>query len=105
MTMDRAVKTLTVLLALPFLAGGCGATSGKSAAQTVDDATITATVKSRLAADTASPVTRVDVDTNNGAVYLSGDVETAEQKTRAEDLARQADGVKAVVNDLHVQKR
>jgi hyperosmotically inducible periplasmic protein len=47
----------------------------------------------------------VDVDTNNGTVYLNGTVETPDQKTRAEQLAWQAKGVKSVVNNLQVQKK
>jgi hyperosmotically inducible protein len=62
-------------------------------------------VKSKLVADRASNLTRVDVDTNNGTVYLNGTVESAEQKSRAEQLAWQASGVKTVVNNLQVQKR
>ena len=55
--------------------------------------------------DKASNLTRVDVDTNNGTVYLNGTVESPEQKSRAEQLAWQASGVKTVVNNLQVQKR
>jgi len=43
-------------------------------------------VKSRLVADKASNLTRVDVDTNSGIVSLNGTVETLEQKARAEQL-------------------
>ena len=79
--------------------------TGKSAGTNIDDATITATVKSKLVAEKASNLTRVDVDTNNGTVYLNGTVESAEQKTKAEQLAWQAKGVKSVVNNLQVQKK
>jgi hyperosmotically inducible periplasmic protein len=68
-------------------------------------AVITASVKTKLVADKAVNLTRVDVDTNNGTVYLNGTVETTEQKARAEQLAGQASGVKAVVNNLQVQKK
>lgn len=102
--MERAVKTLALLLALVALVSGCQAMTGKTAGQTVDDATITASVKSKLVADKASNLTRVDVDTNNGTVYLNGVVETPENRTRAEQLAWQAKGVKAVVNNLQVKK-
>jgi hyperosmotically inducible protein len=71
----------------------------------VDDAAITAAVKSKLVGDKAANLTRVDVDTNNATVYLNGVVETPEQKTRAEQLAWQAKGVKSVVNNLQVQKK
>jgi hyperosmotically inducible protein len=62
-------------------------------------------VKSKLVADKAANLTRVDVDTNNGTVYLNGTVDTAEQKAKAEQLAWQAGGVKSVVNNLQVQKK
>ncbi|MGH7323226.1 MAG: BON domain-containing protein [Candidatus Rokuibacteriota bacterium] len=103
--MGRMVKTLAVMLALLSVLSGCRAMTGKSTGQTMDDATITAAVKSKLVADKVSNLTRVDVDTNNGTVYLNGTVETPEQKTKAEQLAWQAKGVKAVVNNLQVQRR
>ncbi len=103
--MGRMVKTLAVMLALLSVLSGCRAMTGKTAGETVDDATITASVKSKLVADKASNLTRVDVDTNHGTVYLNGTVESPEQKTKAEQLAWQAKGVKAVVNNLQVQRR
>lgn len=99
------LRGLTVLLAVVAVLAGCQTVTGKTAGQTVDDASITASVKSKLVADRAANLTRVDVDTNSGTVYLNGTVETAEQKARAEQLAWQAQGVKGVVNNLQVQKR
>ncbi|MGH7279724.1 MAG: BON domain-containing protein [Candidatus Rokuibacteriota bacterium] len=103
--MARAFKALAVVVMIATLAAGCRAMTGKSAGTVMDDATITASVKSKLVADKAANLTRVDVDTNNGTVYLNGSVESAEQKARAEQLAWQATGVKSVVNNLQVQKR
>lgn len=105
MRMARSMRVVAAVLALVSILSGCRALSGKTAGQTVDDATITASVKSKLVADKAANLTRVDVDTNNGTVYLNGTVENAEQKTRAEQLAWQATGVKNVVNNLQVQRR
>jgi len=79
--------------------------TGKSAGTTLDDATITASVKSKLVADKASNLTRIDVDTNNGIVSLNGTVATPEQRARAEQLAREATGVKQVMNNLQIQQR
>jgi hyperosmotically inducible protein len=101
--MRTAVRTIALVLALAAALSACG--SMKSTGTGVDDATITASVKSRLVADKAANLTRVDVDTNNGTVYLNGTVDSAEQKSRAERLAWQAQGVKSVVNNLQVQKR
>jgi hyperosmotically inducible periplasmic protein len=103
--MSVALRTVAVALVLAAAVAGCGSMTGKSAGTTVDDATISASVKSKLVADKAANLTRVDVDTNNGTVYLNGTVESAEQKSRAEQLAWQASGVKTVVNNLQVQKR
>jgi hyperosmotically inducible periplasmic protein len=98
-----SVRALALVLALAAVTSACG--SMKSGGTGVDDATITASVKSKLVADRAANLTRVDVDTNNGTVYLNGTVDSAEQKSRAERLAWQAQGVKSVVNNLSVQKR
>jgi hyperosmotically inducible protein len=103
--MSRVLKTFAVLLVIASFAAGCQSMTGKSAGQNVDDASVTAAVKSKLVADQAANLTRVDVDTNNGTVYLNGTVETPEQKVRAEQLAWQAKGVKSVVNNLQVQKK
>jgi hyperosmotically inducible protein len=103
--MTRAFRSLAILVAVLALVAGCRAMTGKSAGTNVDDASITANVKSRLVAEKASNLTRVDVDTNNGTVYLNGTVETPEQKAKAEQLAWQAKGVKSVVNNLQVQKK
>ena len=48
---------------------------------------------------------RVDVDTTNQVVSLNGIVETQQQKQRAEELARQVSGVKAVKNNLQIQAK
>jgi len=51
------------------------------------------------------PLTRVGGETNNGVVYLTGEVETAEQRSRIGSLASEVKGVKKVVNNLQVIKR
>ena len=103
--MRAAVRPLILMLMVALTLSACQSMTGKSAGTNVDDATITASVKSKLVAEKASNLTRVDVDTNNGTVYLNGTVDSPEQKTRAEQLAWQASGVKSVVNNLQVQKK
>jgi osmotically-inducible protein OsmY len=46
---------------------------------------------------------RIDVSADQGTVYLSGDVETNEQKEQAEQIARRVKDVQHVVNKLQVQ--
>jgi len=103
--MTSAFRAVAVLVVLVAVVAGCQSMTGKSTGTNIDDATITASVKSKLVGEKASNLTRVDVDTNNGTVYLNGTVDSPEQKTRAEQLAWQAKGVKSVVNNLQVQKK
>jgi hyperosmotically inducible protein len=94
-----------MLLVLVVALAACQSMTGKSAGTNIDDAGITASVKSKLVADKAANLTRVDVDTNNGTVYLNGTVDSPELKSRAEQIAWQANGVRSVVNNLQVQKK
>jgi hypothetical protein len=64
------------------------------------DAGITAAVKSKLVADKASSLVKVNVETNQGVVELKGTVDSERTKQRATDLARQVEGVRKVVNNL-----
>ena len=99
------VKALLVSIGMVCLlsVGACQSTTGKTAGQTMTDSKITASVQSKLTADRVSNFTRVDVDTERGVVNLSGVVPSPEQKTRAEELARQVNGVTRINNNLQVQ--
>jgi hypothetical protein len=66
---------------------------------------ITAAVKTRLVAERTKSLTSVDVDTNQGIVYLKGSVATPEQRAEAERIARTVDGVRQVVNNLTIEPR
>jgi hyperosmotically inducible protein len=103
--MTVVFRNVAMLLVLVITATACQSMTGRSTGTNIDDAGITAGVKSKLVADKAVNLTRVDVDTNNGTVYLNGTVESPEQKSRAEQLAWQANGVRSVVNNLQVQKK
>jgi len=99
--MRKVLNSLAAVLLLVSLAG-CQSMTGKSAGATVDDSTLTAKVKTKLVGDKAANFTRIDVDTNNGIVYLNGIVPDAQQKAKAEELARNTDGVKKVINNLQI---
>ena len=101
------LKPILLSLALTMILSiaGCTSMTGQSTGQYVDDRTITASVKSKLVAERASSLTRVDVDTTNHVVSLNGVVESPDQKQRAEDLAMQVRGVRRVNNNLQIQRR
>ena len=102
--MVRTFKIVTVTLALMFVLNGCQAMTGETAGQNIDDGTLTTYVKTQLAGERLNTLSRVGVETNNGIVYLTGEVETAEQKSRSGSLAFEVKGVKQVVNNLQVRK-
>jgi hypothetical protein len=83
-----------------------GAVSAVALAFTVacgqTDAGITSAVKSKLAADDTVKAYKVDVDTQNKVVTLSGEVETEAQRSHAVMIARNTDGVADVVDQLRV---
>lgn len=101
--MTSMITVALLLVALSSVTG-CQALTGRTAGRNLDDLTITASVKARLIADKPSNFTRIDVDTVNAVVSLTGLVESEFEKRRAEDIASMVDGVKQIVNDLQVQK-
>src|SRR5262245_26318672 len=72
--------------------------------RSASDATVTTAVKNKLAADPTTSAAKINVDTSNGVVTLSGEVPTAAEKAEAERLARNTQGVTQVVNNLSVER-
>lgn len=66
------------------------------------DAALTAAVKSKFLADTGVSGLRIDVDTANGVVTLTGTVPSSAERQKAVALAKDTDGVKSVVDNLKV---
>jgi len=77
----------------------------RSVGTQIDDATITTKVKLKLIEDPITKARKIDVDTVNGVVTLTGAVESEEEIKRAVEIARNVEGVKKVVNNLRVEKR
>ena len=103
--MIRTFKILTVTLAVLFFLNGCQAMTGETMGQNIDDGVLTSSVKTQLASDRVNTLSRVGVETNNSIVYLTGEVETGEQKSRVGSVTSQVKGVRQVVNNLQVIKR
>jgi hyperosmotically inducible protein len=68
----------------------------------VDDALLTARVKTQMTAEGEVSPTRVNVDTLNGVVTLKGEVPTQQEKVAAERAARKVEGVKSINNQIVV---
>jgi osmotically-inducible protein OsmY len=86
------------------LAGCAGDSNTRSTGTYVDDASITAQVKTKLINDDKTKAHNINVDTYNGVVSLSGFVESDAEAKQAIALAQQVEGVKSVKNDLHLRQ-
>ncbi|MGE5302643.1 MAG: BON domain-containing protein [Alphaproteobacteria bacterium] len=104
-TANRNPILVSMVLALLLSLSGCASLTGQTTGQYVDDSTITASVKAKLAADKVANLTRIDVDTTNKVVSLNGVVGSPDQRLRAEQLAMQVSGVRRVENNLQIQRR
>jgi hyperosmotically inducible periplasmic protein len=80
------------------IAKGRGETIGDS----LNDAWIHTEIVAQLIGNSATPERKINMDVKNNVVTLRGAVETAEQKTEAEQIAKSTEGVKSVNNQLKV---
>ena len=103
MTMKKygypTILLLAITLIAPLLLSACG----KSVGETIDDATITASVKTSLLNDPQVGGLRIDVDTFKGVVTLSGAREVPSRARqgdcpRAPGQGRQGRQVDAAIN-------
>jgi hyperosmotically inducible protein len=76
---------------------------GAAAADKVEDAVITTKVNAALASDKDLSAVKIDVDTKNGVVTLTGPAPTASARDHATELARNVKGVTSVNNQLTVK--
>lgn len=79
---------------------GAAPASSPTAAPALNDAQITARVQAEIAAARDMSGVRIDVDTREGVVTLSGAVRSAAIKARANELARTVQGVQDVNDQL-----
>ncbi|MEQ8693366.1 MAG: BON domain-containing protein [Pseudomonadales bacterium] len=77
----------------------------RSWVQRMEDLTTSATIKSKLLANSNTSGMDIDVDTRNGVVTLKGEVTSAEESSLAEYVAQNTDGVASVVNRLGVNQK
>jgi len=107
--MKLSVPTLVTILALgsgvATFTGCAGSATRESTGEYIDDAGLTTKVKAAFVKDPMVKAMDVKVDTFKGTVQLSGFVETAEPKSRAEQLAQSVSGVTNVKNNITVKNR
>jgi hyperosmotically inducible protein len=75
----------------------------RTAGEVVDDAALTAKVKSALAADERTNAHQINVETRDAVVLLAGFVNNAASRAAANDVAMSIGGVSRVDNQLAVK--
>lgn len=91
-------------------AAACSSTSepasgkGETTGQYIDDATVTAKVKTAIASNVGvRAASNVNVETYQGKVQLSGFADSPDQASKAVDAAKNVNGVRTVENDIRVK--
>jgi osmotically-inducible protein OsmY len=79
------------------------AVGANKAERALEEAQLTAKIKSKMALDDTVSATAINVDTDAGIVTLSGTVRSTAEHARAVQLARETEGVKRVVDRLHIR--
>lgn len=102
--MNFQLGRIAVILAATIVVAACASTRTQQApGEVIDDSVITGRVKTALIADPVTKARQIEVETFRGTVQLSGFVDTAASKARADELARKTKGVVHVRNNLEVR--
>ena len=77
---------------------------GETTGQYIDDATVTAKVKTAIASNVGvRAASNVNVETYQGKVQLSGFADSSDQASQAAEAAKKVSGVRTVENDIRVK--
>ena len=99
----RAIA-FAALAGITLIGTGCAVVRGQETVGSyVDDAAITADIKSKFVEDKIVSAGSISIETMNGTVQLSGFAKTADEKAQAEKIARSSRNVRAVRNDFVVR--
>jgi hyperosmotically inducible periplasmic protein len=95
-----ATLSTAALVVLP----GCAVVRGQETVGSyVDDATITTQVKAKMIDNKQVDAGAIKVETLNGTVMLSGFAKNETERSTAEDIAKNVNGVKAVKNQIAIR--
>jgi osmotically-inducible protein OsmY len=104
--MKRLHRILQLLVCIGLLTAflGCAATqTQQSTGQYVDDSVITTKVKAAIFNEPTLKTFQINVKTYKAVVQLSGFVDSAQNVSKAGEVAKAVEGVVSVENDLVVK--
>ena len=100
----RTTLAAAVTAVVMLTAAGCAVTRGQETVGAyVEDTTITAAIKAHYLDNKQVDGTSIRVETLNGTVMLSGFAKSMNEKSTAETIARNTQGVKMVKNEIAVR--
>jgi hyperosmotically inducible periplasmic protein len=94
---------LLTTAAVGTLTGCAGNQNQRSTGQYMDDKSLQHQVRAALNDNAEYKFDNVNVDVYRGTVQLSGFVDTRDQKDKAEDIAKNVQGVTTVENNITVK--
>ena len=98
------VKVVDMIAARTASGNGDAPEPDRTIGEVIDDAGITMNVKSQLLDDPLVKGLKIDVDTRDGIVYLTGSVGSDAERQQAVKLAKDSKGVKDVQSNLTLSK-
>ncbi|MEJ2697928.1 MAG: BON domain-containing protein [Candidatus Sulfobium sp.] len=102
----RSTFLLIVLLAFGLaLFSACASMTGETAGENIDDNTITAEANAVIVKDPQAHYLKIDVETTQGNVVLTGFVNSEETADRLVKKIKEIRGVKSVKNLLKVEEK
>ncbi len=97
---------LTVLMVFGLaLFSGCASMTGKTAGETIDDATIVTESNAIIVKDQDAKFLKIDVSSTDGNVVLVGFIHDRSAEERIVAKIRQLKGVKSVQSNLKVEEK
>lgn len=99
-------QTLTIIVAAVAVGlAGCNVIRGQQdPGDYADDAALTARVKAALLDDESVEGTQINVNVYEGKVQLSGFADSPAERSSAERIAREVEGVRSVENNIQLKE-
>jgi hyperosmotically inducible protein len=101
--MTNTFKGTWIILGVLTLGLAACANTGEKTGSYVDDSLITTKIKTEMTASKEVSARNITVNSTRGVVTLTGTAATAQESTKASEIARGVAGVTSVKNDIHVQ--
>jgi len=101
--MTKTVRGTWIIMGVLALGLAACANTGEKTGSYVDDSVITTKIKSEMTASKEVSARNITVNSTRGVVTLTGTAASAQESTKAGEIARGVAGVTAVNNDIRVQ--